>query len=210
MKEKPTFNLIEESFEPLDYESFKEDFLNPFMNVEDIKAKYGIKNGDYRYYRNRVLDDTGLKRKPYYKHGCHFAEYVKAHPNQFEHIRKQNNTYLIVKTIDTVTRYYGRYDDYDTAKMVRDKLVESDWDESLAVLLKDKYSLNRRSNSIVSKAEEVYDRYKDLYCNSSLTVNEINQMFGISCRCYEFLLKMLREDGVSQRKPRNHYYKVSV
>ena len=210
MTDKPNFNIVETKFEPLDYDAFKEDFLDPFMNVEEIKEKYNIKKGDYDYYRKRVLKDTGLKRKPYFKHGGNFGDYVKTNPNQFEFIRKQNNTYLIVKTIDWKTRYYGRYADYGTAKMVRDKLIQSDWDEALAVVLKDKYGMKKRSNAIVIRAEEIYEQYKDLYMNSSLTVSEINKMYGVSSRCYDFLLKMLREDNVPQRKPRNKLFRVSV
>ena len=200
-KSKPTFKIIEPAPVVLDYEAFREDFLDPYMSVPSIMDKYNITPSVWKEYRQKVLDETGLNRKP-------TSICVPSSNNIYEYIQKQRNTYIIVKTTKGVTTYYGRYKDYATAKIVRDKLVESGWDNTLKKVLINKYAMTRRRDSIITQAEEVYDKFKDYYLNSTLTIDEILSELGVSTRCYAYLLSMIRDEGIYKRRtPRNRWYK---
>ena len=194
---KLNFRIVESSSntKEIDYESFKQDFLDPYTPQRKIMEKYGLNQSDWKEYRGRVLGETGLLRKPSNTH----PENTLLSCNQF--IRKiGNDRYLIVKRTNYKTRYYGRYDDYDIAKMVRDKLVESGWDQQTAEYYIDKYGCNRRK-PIYARSHELYPIFKELYFNSPLTIKEIRKKHHITQRMYEYLLMMIREEyGVFHRK----------
>ena len=60
-----SFRVIENYQPSVDYDEFKKDFLNPSIRVPELKEKYGLSKGEWRDYRQRVLDDEGITRKPY-------------------------------------------------------------------------------------------------------------------------------------------------
>ena len=64
IKARPNFNIVEKVSPVVDYESFKKDFLNPNIKVNDLKEKYNLAPSDYKEYRDRVLSETNLVRKP--------------------------------------------------------------------------------------------------------------------------------------------------
>ena len=187
---RPTFRVVENPPDKVDYEAFKEDFLNPHMLAGDVKKKHGMTKSMWRDYRRRVLDETGLKEKPHKYHRLmnpSTKDYVTA-----EFIQKKPNGYIIVKKINGKAKYFGRYDDYATAKMVRDKLYANNWDEALGIVLKETYGIGRH-NMGYAKAVKVYDEFEDKYFNSDLRIVDILSEMGISNRVYRFLLKMIRE-----------------
>ena len=187
------FRIVEYTPPVVDYESFKEDFCNPMITVAEMREKYNLSNGEWKHYRSRVLEDTGLSRKPSTRMGVHPSA-------NYEHIHMRGDEYIVSKTTGVSTRYYGRYSDYGTAKMVRDKLVESGWDNHLGMYLRDKYALARRKPAY-DKAVELYPVFEDYYLNSSLTIKEILSEMDITQKTYRYLLAMIKENtGIKHRK----------
>lgn len=193
VKERPNFTISYRTPTEIDYEEFKDDFCNTFISVEDMKNKYDLTPSEFREYRRRVMDETGLKRKPRYTYApIHFFSDAKF-------IQKKSNGYIVVKKFvinhEIHARYYGRYADYDTAKMVRDKLVESNWDDRLGDYLKNKYGLKQMTfRPAYDKAVLVYPEFKELYLHSSLKVNDIKKKLNIGQRAYNYCLNMVREE----------------
>lgn len=131
-----SFNLIEGNDDWINvYPDFKADFLDETVNVSDLKKKYGLSNGKYKYLREQVLDETGLQEKPIKLGGRNLA----FKEGRFI-VRDKKGTCRIYKTIDRVKISFGTYPDFETAKLVRDKLVECKWDKKIAAQLKEKYS----------------------------------------------------------------------
>lgn len=193
VKERPNFTISYRKPPEVDYEEFKKDFLDCFVKIDEIREKYDLTKSEFMDYRQRVLDETGLKRKPTYSYRpIHFFD-------DAEYIQKKNNGFIVVKSYrsgkDTKTKYFGRYADYNTAKMIRDKLVESDWDEGLGAYLKQKYALSRvELRPAYAKAEELYPEFKELYLHSPLQVKEIKAKLELTNRVYKYLLDMVRDE----------------
>lgn len=194
---KPNFRIIENPPSEIDYEAFKEDFLNPHMLALDVKKKHGMTKSMWRDYRQQVLDETGLKEKPHKNH--RLINDIRYCPSA-EYIQKKPNGYIVVKTTHGKTKYHGRYLDYDTAKMVRDKLYDANWDEALSVMLKEQYGIGRTSTGY-NKAKLLFDEFEDKYFNSDKKIMEIREEMDISTRVYKYLILMLREKyGESVRR----------
>lgn len=193
---KPHFKIVEYTPPVVDYEEFKNDFLDPTMTIPMIKEKHGLSKSEFKEYRAKVLKETGLKQKPY----AHYIDPLNS--NNYEFIYKnKRGEYIVHKTFKNKgTRYYGRYEDYNTARMVRDKLFESGWDNSLGMYLKDKYALNRRKPSY-DKALEHYDEFEDYYFNSPLPILEICEKMGIRQKEYRYLVAMIQDKhGIHYRR----------
>lgn len=193
-KKKPNFRFVEYVPPVVDYEEFKEDFCNCFMTIPEIKEKYNLTNSEFAEFRKRVLEDTGLKKKPTYTYRpVHFFE-------SDTYIQKKNNGYIIVRKFMGHAKYFGRYVNYDIAKMVRDKLVECDWDESVAMVLMEKYGL-KKATPMLDYAKEVYPQFKELYINSDYKVSEIMELLGLTQRGYRHCLGMIHDEyGMNYRR----------
>ena len=137
MSRDVTFHIVSNSDENLDliYPEFREDFLNPKIHVPELKKKYDLSVARYNHLRNKVLDETGLKDKPTLKGGRNYTITEKRYIIQHKH-----GKCTIYKTVDKYKRSFGTYPDFETAQYVRDKLVECDWDENVALELRKKYS----------------------------------------------------------------------
>ena len=203
-KDKPNFTISYRTPCEVDYEEFKKDFCDKMVSVGDMKKKYDMTPSEFREYRSRVMEETGLKRKPAYTYKpIHFFK-------EAEFIQKKDNGYVIVKKFtrnhNTTARYFGRYEDYDTAKMVRDRLVESDWDDYLGDYLKNTYGMDcKQFRPAYDKAVKIYPEFKKLYFGSSMKLKDILKHFGASQRVYLYLINMIREemgDSSYRRVPR--------
>lgn len=184
-KERPVFRIVE-GFKPdVDYESFKKDFLDPNQKVDDIKEKYNLSPSDYMEYRNRVLDETGLPKKPAF-----YGRDITIKDETY--ITRRYNGYDVFKHIGGKYKFFGKYKDLGTARLVRDKLLECDWDEDVAEELKKKY-LPERVKPSRNIAVKRFDEFDDLYMNSSHTIKEIKEIMGISNSVYSHLLVLMRE-----------------
>lgn len=195
---KPTFRIVEYTPPVVDYEEFKNDFLDATMTIPMIREKHGLSKSEFKEYRLKVLGETGLKQKPY-------VRYIDPlNSNNYEFIYKnRRGEYVVSKFFKNKgTRYYGRYGDYKTARMVRDKLVKNSWDNSLGMYLKDKYSLNRKKKKpSYEKALEHYDEFEDYYFNSPLPILEICEKMGIRQKEYQYLVAMIQDKhGVYYRR----------
>lgn len=192
-KERPNFNIIEGHTVEINYEEFKDDFLNPYFLAEDVRKKYGLSPKQYKVYRKKVLNETGLTRKPT-KTEYKLLERLPINTKSLcsEYIREYNGNYIIKKIINHKTKYYGRYEDYDTAVMVRDKLVKCDWDEEIARELVSVYGM-KRLRPALEKAKELYEEYEFRYFyDRDTTVGNIKKEMGITQTIYSYLLMLLR------------------
>lgn len=197
VKERPNFTISSRTPPEVDYEEFKKDFLDCFVSVDELKEKYGLTNSEFKVYRQRVLDDTGLKRKPTYSYRPirFFGQANCGYRQNAEFIQEKNNGFIISKTTDGHTKYFGRYRDYETAQIVRDKLLESNWDENVGTYYKNKYGVLRGDRKpAFDKAKEIYPEFKELYLNSDLPIKQILKRLNATQRVYSYLIKMVRED----------------
>lgn len=193
VKERPTFRILE-GYEPeVDYEEFKKDFLNPFFLVKDLRKKYNISENVYKEYRDRVLDETGLWRKPSHAHQrCLDGIVLTRECKSAKYIQEVSNGFVIAKRKNYIVKLYGRYEDYETAKKVRDILIENDWDEEVGKELKSLYGL-KKLRPAMERAKKVYDEYETRYFfDREHTLAEIKEELGIKGRTYEYLLRMLK------------------
>ena len=184
-KERPVFHIVEGVKPDVDYESFKKDFLDPNQKVDDIKEKYNLSPSDYMEYRNRVLDETGLSKKPAF-----YGRDITIKDETY--ITRRYNGYDVFKHINGKYKFFGKYKDLGTARLVRDKLLECDWDEEVAEELKKKY-LPERVKPSRNIAVQRFDEFDDLYMNSSHTIKEIKEIMGISNSVYSHLLVLMKE-----------------
>ena len=192
IESKPNFRIIE-NYEPeVDYESFKEDFLNPFILKEELRKKHELSQKRYEKYRDMVLKETGLLKKPSATHKHNFKSVLSRKYGDAEFIREINGNYVVVKTTRYVTTYFGRYADLSTARMVRDKLIACDWDVGVGERLKTLYGIKRKT--ALDTARDVFDEFEDRYFNDSqTTIQNIIDDMGITQRVYQFLLMLLRD-----------------
>ena len=200
-KERPTFRIVENPHPvKIDFDEFIRDFSNPYMTINDIKKKYDMTESIWQEYRAKGLEHLGIDRKPCYTYGK--WAYVRG-PNTASFIQKKPNGYIVVKTFGRNTKYYGRYADYDTAKLVRDKLVESDWDYKTGVMLMDKYSIHRKRIPALDRAKLIYPQFEELYFHSPKGIREILKDLGISRMVYSYLIQMIRKNHNVQSRPRS-------
>ena len=191
---KPNFRILEGCYPEVDYEEFKKDFLNPHILVDELRRKYNISLKVYHTLRKKVMKDTGVWKKPcqpqqHFINGVPiYREYKSA-----EYIQEINGDYVIIKTTGYVTRHHGRYEDYETAKMVRDKLVACNWNLDVSNELKALYGKKHLKPSL-EKARAVYDEYEKRYFfDREHTLAEIKKELNITGRMYDYLLMMLRD-----------------
>lgn len=184
-KERPVFRIVEKVTPDVDYESFKKDFLDPNVTVDELSERYSLAPSDYREYRDRVLSETGLERKPAF-HGRD----IKIRDETY--ITRRYNGYDVFKHINGKYKFFGKYKDLGTARFVRDKLIESNWDEGVAEELKKKY-LSKRIKPARKRALRCFDEFDDYYMNSDYSINEIKEIMGITTGVYSHLLSMMRD-----------------
>ena len=201
-KPKPVFRVVESVGDDVDYESFKEDFLNPHISVKELIEKQGISKAKYREYREKVCEETGLMQKPVYYIRYHGANQVKMLEDT-SYMEKKDNGWIIVKNRNYKSHYYGRYKDLETARMVRNKLIECDWDEKIASELREKYA-EKPPRPAYDRAVKLFDEYENLYLNSNFTVTEIIKMMKLTNRTYYHLTQMMREKHGEIHRWRTH------
>ena len=136
MSNEVNFRIIENADGDLDliYNEFKKDFLNPKFHVPELKKKYDLSVAKYKHLRGKVLNETGLIEKPTLRGGRNYTitnkRYIICH---------KTGKCTIYKTVNKYKKSFGTYPDFETAKLVRDKLVECDWDPEEASRLKKQY-----------------------------------------------------------------------
>lgn len=191
-KSRPNFNIIEGYEVNVNYEEFKKDFLNPYISVIELREKYGMSNRVYKKYRSKILKETGLSRKP----TQNYQKFIKGLPISHEfvnrdYIRRIGDSFTVVKTTGYSTHYFGRYDNFETALMVRDKLVEHNWNIEYGNELKALYSKTRAKPSL-ALAVKIYDEFEKRYFAREQPISEIKEDMNISKQTYSYLLKLIR------------------
>lgn len=189
---KPNFKIVEGGYPTVDYETFKKDFMNPDILAGDLRKKYGISPKKYRELSHQVYEEEGISRKPSRSHSI-LKHYDNLVSTENMYIRKApTGGFRIVKVWDYKAHYFGRYPDIETARMVRDALVESDWDLNVRDEMVLKYSV-KPSNLAYHKAKSMFDKFEELYFHSDLKISEILKKYHISSSIYGYLIQMIRE-----------------
>ena len=196
-RKKLNFRIIEISDEERGYEEkfedFKKDYLNPFTSKVDLLEKYELPVRIYNEFLERIRKETGLDKKPTRRPMGSPMTYIYKTKYRWG-IRKQDSYTGEMK-------YYGYYDDLDTAKMVRDKLYYSDWNDELANELVEKYNVGKYCPNQL-EIDEKYESFKDLYMNHDLSYLEIRNKLDLNGYMYMKLLKILREEIPNVKKHR--------
>lgn len=184
------FQVIKGESKNLDevYALFKEDFLNPNIKVPDLMKKYNLSRKDYVFFRERVFLETGLKIKPVNK--TYYSNLFDENRLISQH---SDGTCTIIKWINGHCKNFGTYPDLESAKVVRDKLIENDWDEDILNDLKMEYA-TIRSIPAYYRAIRYYDDFEELYLNDYSRDNIINNL-GISYYQYHILLDKVKENN---------------
>ena len=191
MTAKPKFHIVENYDDAPDYEVFKEDYLDPLTSMKGLIEKYGMSKGTYNRLARQVREETGLHRKPIgYSRNTLSPQYAF---NENLYIHKRKSGYAVIHTIDYCTRSYGVYQDIETARMVRNTLVECNWDDKVALELKSKYCRPVRRPAY-EKAVRLYPRFKELYASGKYKMYEILEMMNITQKVYSYMVQMFREE----------------
>ena len=192
VKKKLNFRIVEVSESDRDYEhlydDFKKDYLNPDMYVKDIVAKYDIPPYIYREWSARVREEEGLARKPH----CRFGSSPYITPNRY--IYRLSKCYGIHKEIDGYKEYFGKYEDLETARLVRDKLVEANWDRNVADELIKEYGYVKKTGANPDVLMPKYDDFKHMYLDEPTKYQDILERLNINAHGYTWLLHKLREE----------------
>lgn len=188
------FKIVEGHANVIDYDEiyddFKNDYLDPYYSAKDLKEKYNLDRRDYKVLNNRVREDTGLVKKPS-NHSFPLKDNT--------YIYKLTNCYGIRKRKGNDRMYFGYYPDMDTARMVRDKLVDNKWDVELGKELYAKYGCEKGNKHNVDLSELV-DEFKHLYADEPNRVEDIMKKLKISQDSYSNLLSLVREKYPSIKK----------
>ena len=114
---RPNFRIIEGVYDDIDYEAFKEDYMNQFISKSEICEKYDLTHNRYCKYGNRVFEDTGFKRS------------AGVTPRtRYTNIKQTgNNKWRIDKQISKRKLYCGTYPTFEKAHKVREFLREHNW-----------------------------------------------------------------------------------
>lgn len=153
------FRVIENYTHEIDYNGFKKDFLNPRIKVKDLRTKYDLNPKQYNHYKKIVLNETGIKQKPYLTMKNQTIPLID---NNTYIQRYKGDYYFIQKKLNGKRKSFGIYEDIQTARMVRNKLIENNWDTVLGEKLKKEYSIT----GLKKTANKKYPLFKELYKNT--------------------------------------------
>lgn len=205
---RPNFKVVEVSESELDYdkhyESFREDFLNPLITVDDLLEKYDIPKYKYREWSKKIKEEEDLKQMPIYRNSVNKVGIEGLRKNQ--NIYRLSNCYGISKHINRERIYFGRYPDIETARKVRNILHENNWDVSLVPELMDKYGYSKEK-STYEKAIEHYDEFYKLYtANPPVKYADIMKRLGITSSMYSVLVSEVKRKNPHIKKTRYYCY----
>lgn len=182
------FKVIENHNILDNYNEFKQDYLNPRINVQTIKKKYDLSTKKYNTLRKKVYNETGIKTKPFKTMKNKTTKLINN--KTYIHPYKEDK-YFIQKKINGKRKSFGIYKDIDTAIKVRNILIKNNWDTRIAEKLKKQYSSNNKRK--YEEAEEKYEDFKKLY-NNKKSVKEIQETLQITRYQYIHLTKKLNKE----------------
>lgn len=189
-KKRLNFRIVEVSESDRDfnctYDEFKEDYLNPRYSVPELKKKYDIPPYLYREWSAKIREEEGISRKP-----CLYQQPLTS-PNM--HLYKLKDGWGIHKKIDGKMKYFGRYHELETARMVRNKLVEARWDDELALELSNKYGYQKIYNIDEKLLMDKYDEFVHLYLEVPTKYQDILSILKINPHAYNWLVHKVREE----------------
>lgn len=93
--------------------SFREELRDTNLSLDELLRKHQLS-----------LESAFMEHKPVGEGGQR-----RTHCTPYLNIRREGRVYIIRKRIKAKDMYYGRYNSLEEAVMVRDKLIEFNWDK---------------------------------------------------------------------------------
>lgn len=106
----------------INYDNFLKD-LDDGMSAYNLQTKYVLTPRQYRWIMRRVVRKDGYSRK---SSGIQRNKVSKNFNDPYISIRKDNHKYLVRKN----KIYYGEYETLKTAREIKKRLTEVNWDKS--------------------------------------------------------------------------------
>lgn len=175
---KPTFKVIEKS-DDFDYDAFIKDYMDLSFSKKELMKKYGLSNGKFYNRVKYVKSVTGFTRK--------------IRSPDMKYISKDKNRYRV----QYKGRYCGAYSDLRTAQMVRDIMVEDNWNEDTIIKCIKTYSSTTRNKWCGSPAtKEALNKFKEfrkLFESDKYTGVEIRDKLGFTEHQYRICREKMKE-----------------
>lgn len=116
--------IIEEN-DTLNYEEFKQDYINKKISVQEIRDKYHLGMSRYKNLAREVREETGAYRSN------------KSNKNPKYYCRRKNS-FIIQKRLNGECISFGQYKNETTTKKMVELLKGSDWDRTRVLEFKEK------------------------------------------------------------------------
>lgn len=191
------FTIVEG--ETFDWDGFTRDYLDEDnYTPKDLREKYGLTKGQYYNKMRRVRKDTGFIRSR-----CRVKKDMR-------YIRpKKTGRYYVIKDINKRSVYCGSYSDLETAQLVRDILIENNWDKKTIQACIDVYgnhcSRKIGGSPLRDEALKRFDEFKELYYNGENTIADIERKMGFTRHQYNVCRDKIKEFDPNDKKLVRHY-----
>lgn len=200
--DKPTFTIVESHYtDDVDYDEFRKDFLDPSTRVPDLKKKYSLSYRDYKNLSSKVCKEENIEKKPTSYKNYNLPKVLDTYGTTKYIQVTRGNKFRIYNANNTRKRYCGTYDDLETAMKIRDKMVESNWDEDVIVELMDEYS-NNNWNTAYNDAKRLYPVFKEHYFKDKDNIIDVNKKLGVRRSVYPILRRMIKDEYGIRSRPR--------
>lgn len=192
-KERPTFRIIENADDGVDFDELVKDYLNPYCTIPEICKKHNISRRRYYHYKEMIVEETGVENKP------------SAHKGRIRGFEDTINIYKveltgkfrIVKQINKKTYYFGDYDDMETAVEVRKKLIKANWDmEYYRKFIKPKYQPTFSTETPKGFEEDFLE----------MNVDDLRKKYNLSVHQFYMISTPLKQKLGLTRKPMVRVY----
>ena len=170
-------------------EELKKDYLNPKMEVKDICKKHDISRNRYNKLRREIVAETGVTHKPTAIGGRDIRY------NKLKHIHKVelSGKYRLTAYKDGKIHFYGNYDTLETAKEVRDLMIEHDWDRNYYdKFIRTKYHPNLDMSTPVGFEDDFM---------SGMPVKELRGKYNLTQYQYRLIAMAIKQKHGLYRKP---------
>ena len=193
---RPNFRIVEGT-DDFPYDDFIKDFQNLDLSRSYLQEKYGLSDGQYYSNSKYVKNETGFSRPR--------GIYNKV--NSVYITKTGSGKYRVSKTVDNC-RISGTFKDFKTAEMVRDIMVEWDWDmETMKNLRKiyggkiNKMTGNQYSTPLKNEALSKFKEFKKLYFKGEDSYYDIMVKLGFTKYMYQICLNKLTQTYPNAKKP---------
>ncbi len=179
------------------YDDFIRDYQNLDLSKSDLQKKYNLSDGQYYSKSKYAKQVTGFRRPK----GC-YSESKTIYIS-----KTSSGKYCVNKTVNHC-RVTGTFNDLKTAEMVRNIMIECDWDKETMKNLRSVYggkinkmTGNQYSTPLKNEALSKYKEFKKLYFKGEDNTYDIMRKLGFTKYMYQICLGKLKETYPNVRKP---------